>query len=526
MFFKKTITTIHIRSILFLLLFVVLFLSLVIYKEYNDFGRKEIHIRSKYLQEQKSAILYDTNRVIEFIRHTYDSKKATTPAPILQQETIDAIEHLYGRKDGTGYIFIYDFNGTNLSDPIQSYNRGKNLYGFKDSKGVEVIKDLIDVSKNKEGGYVTYEWFKPTSGKPGRKISYAKSFAPYGWMIGTGVYLDEVEKLITAERDALRDDLLKFLMEMLSLSVLLLIVGLTTIMAINRIIKREIDTFSSFFGSTAGSYTLIDEKDIRLDEFKGMVTHVNSMVTQIAAQQESLREINASLEQRIELKTQKLARLISAQDSFIKHSIHEINTPLAVIMTHIDIYKMKYPPNRYISKIEAGAKMISTIYDDLGYIVKKDRLVYEKKHLDFSRFLQERIDFFEEIATGNLHRIIASIEDGIEIVFNDIELQRVIDNNLSNAIKFARKESDIAVNLKRDGESVTLEFITRSKQITDTAKIFEAFHREATTQEGFGLGLEIVGTICQNEGVEIAVESNSDRTVFSYRFPAPKSGTV
>ncbi len=59
-----------------------------------------------------------------------------------------------------------------------------------------VIKDLIDISRKKEGGFVEYQWLKPTTGLLSPKISYAKSFEPWGWMVGTGVYLDEVEKQI------------------------------------------------------------------------------------------------------------------------------------------------------------------------------------------------------------------------------------------------------------------------------------------------------------------------------------------
>ena len=66
----------------------------------------------------------------------------------IQKETIDAIEYLYAKEDNTGYIFIYDFNGTNISDPLCSSNVGKNLYDFKDKNGVKVIKSLIDISKN------------------------------------------------------------------------------------------------------------------------------------------------------------------------------------------------------------------------------------------------------------------------------------------------------------------------------------------------------------------------------------------
>ena len=58
-------------------------------------------------------------------------------------------------------------------------------------------------------------------------------------------------------------------------------------------------------------------------------------------------------------------------------------------MTHIDLFKMKEGENRYLTKIEAASKIISNIYADLSYMVKKNRFDYRKKHLDMSAFLKE-----------------------------------------------------------------------------------------------------------------------------------------
>ena len=514
-----------------MLLFIALFILLVMHEEYNDFDKEISSIRTKYITKQKEHIKFDVNRVIEFINYEYRSRHDTVDEDILKEQTINAIEHLYSRQDGTGYIFIYSDKGIKLSDPVQSDDIGKNLYHFQDSDGVQVIKELVSVSQKPDGGFVRYRWMKPTTGVLTPKISYAKSFDIWGWMVGTGVYLDEVEKLIKAERLALKERLIKYMMVILSLAVILSGLGFILVTIVNRIISKEIDTFSQFFKKSSKSYTTIDVDDINLYEFKKMVKYINRMVKEIHQKKEKLKEINLSLEKKVKKKTEDIREqnrllerekhysdsLVKAQDSFIKHSIHEVNTPLAVIMTHIDIYKIKHGENRYLNKIEAASKMISNIYDDLSYMVKKDRLTYEKEWIDFSEFLQDRVEFFDEIATGNQHKIITDIERDIEIYFNDMELQRIVDNNLSNAIKFAKKGSDIVVTLKKC-DAILLKFITNSKKITDIKRIFEPYHREASTAIGFGLGLEIVGQICEKNSVNISVESDSEVTQFIYRY--------
>lgn len=517
---------------LIMLLFVILFIALAIYEEYNQFDKEASEIRKHYLEQQKETIAFDTSRVLKFIEHEYSQRHASVSEDMLKAQILDAIEHLYGRQDGTGYIFIYSFEGINLSDPVQTQNIGKNLYDFKDPNGVQVIKELIGASRTEKGGFVEYIWLKPITGVQGPKISYAKSFEPWRWMVGTGVYLDEVEKLISSERIALKKRLIKYMMGILSLAVILFGLGLVGVSIVNHIITKEIDTFSRFFKKASKSYTIINVEQIHLVEFKKMVKYMNRMVGEIHKRKNRLKEMNLLLEKKVEEKTQNLSEqnkllekekmfsesLVKAQDSFIKHSIHEINTPLAVIMTHIDIYKMKYGENRYLSKIEAASKMIANIYEDLSYMVKKDRLLYDKQWIDFTSFLHARIVFFEEIASGNHHRIVSQIENGIKIFFNDMELQRVIDNNLSNAIKYARKDTDITIELRKDGNYAIMKFITYSRKIMDTERIFEPFHREEDVKAGFGLGLEIVGGICKKEKVEVRVDSNDKVTIFAYKF--------
>ena len=529
---NKTIASIHVAGMLLMLIVIVVFSAMVAYKEYHNFEIEAQSLHSEFIQKQKDTIVFDTTRVLNFINDAYDYRDKEQDEETVKKQILHAIEELYGRQDGTGYIFVYDFNGVVLSDPIQRQNVGKNLYDTKDTNGVMVIKDLIDISRTKEGGFVEYQWLKPTTGLLSPKISYAKSFEPWGWMVGTGVYLDEVEKVIQTQREILKNKLNHYSFQLVLLLVILFIVGMVGIILTNHILNKEISLFNRYFEKAASTYERIDAENIRLFEFKKMVHYINTMITAIQERKQKLKELNLTLESKVEQKTKDLsdqnilleqekdfnASLVKAQDSFIKHSIHEINTPLAVIMTHIDLFKMKEGENRYMSKIEAASKIISNIYADLSYMVKKNRFNYRKKHLDMSDFLKERVDFFSEIALGNKHKIIDEIESNISIYFSEEELQRIIDNNLSNAIKYANRGTDVKVVLRKEKEEIVLEFVGSSPKIEDIERIFKPFERENDVRGGFGLGLEIVYTICQKEHVKIDVRSDDEMTLFSYRF--------
>ena len=534
-FAERSIPSLYLWGAMGLIVLTALITALAVYGEYRAFDTRSQQLRRRYLERQKARIVFDTERVLRFIESEDRRRRGELDERLLQAQILSAIEELYGRPDGTGYIFIYDRNGTCLSDPIQRQNVGRNLYDFKDPDGVQVIRELIAAAAKPGGGFVRYRWIKPTTGTLSPKISYARLFEPWGWMVGTGVYLDEIDKVIAAQRAELREKSLHTVMTIVLLAAALFIVGLLGVRWLNGIIHREVERLDRHFERAARSHILIDEESIGLQEFRRMARTINAMVSGIHERKAKLRELNASLEEKVAEQTEDLRErnrqlqkekrfgeaLVQAQDSFIHQAIHEINTPLAVIMTHIDIFKMKYGQNRYLAKIEAASKMIATIYDDLSYMVKKNRLDYPKGEIDFSEFLRERIRFFHEIAQGNRLSIDARIEEGITLRFSDVELQRIIDNNLSNAVKYARAESYIGISLRRCREGVVLEFMTSSRQpIADTRKIFDAFHREDVAVEGFGLGLQIVQSICRKNGVEVAVESDETRTLFRYIFTA------
>lgn len=529
---NKTIASIHMFVMVMMFILVVLVTVIVFFGEYNAFDEEAAIVQKNFTEKQKESIRFDTQRVLGFINHMYNKRDRSQDDELLQKQITNIIEELYGREDGTGYIFIYDYNGVVLSDPVQRQNIGKNLYDIEDANGIKVIKDLIDVSQTKDGGYVEYIWLKPTTGKLSSKVSYAKSFEPWGWMVGTGVYLDEIEKSIAEQRSALQDKLNKYMINIIILLGTLFTFGVMGIIVANNILKREIDTFTNFFQKAATTHATIDEKHIRLREFKNMVSYINNMVDVIHIRKKKLKELNATLEFKVEEKTKDLNEknqqlteeknysnsLVEAQDSFIKHSIHEINTPLAVIMTHIDLYKMKIGENKYLSKIEAASKIISNIYEDLSYMVKKDRLVYEKRNMDMSKFILERVDFFYEISLGNKHKINTNIQEGVNYYFSPEKLQRIVDNNLSNGIKFANKGTDIEVILNETDDKIELSFLSYSPKILDTEGIFKAFNREDDVKGGFGLGLEIVNSICTEENIDITLTSDDIKTIFKYTF--------
>ena len=97
----------------------------------------------------------------------------------------------YQAKD---YVFVFDSDATNLVHPVKPQNEGKSMYDSKDGNGKYHVREFVTAAKSKGAAYVSYAWKSP-EGQILDKISYASHFAPWGWVLGTGVLMENMNSI-------------------------------------------------------------------------------------------------------------------------------------------------------------------------------------------------------------------------------------------------------------------------------------------------------------------------------------------
>jgi methyl-accepting chemotaxis protein len=97
------------------------------------------------------------------------------------------------RYDGDGYFWINDLNGQVVMHPIKPELAKTDTTTLTDPAGKRIFVAFAKMAQEHEAGYVSYLWPKPGASEPVAKISYVKLFQPWGWVIGTGVYIDDVD---------------------------------------------------------------------------------------------------------------------------------------------------------------------------------------------------------------------------------------------------------------------------------------------------------------------------------------------
>lgn len=214
-------------------------------------------------------------------------------------------------------------------------------------------------------------------------------------------------------------------------------------------------------------------------------------------------------------KLRKKETKLSEQDKFVQSSMHEIKTPLSVITLNNELRELEFGKDEYSSEIDSAIKLLKTSYDDMSFTITKDKLDYPSEILNLGEVISNRVEYFKTIARSNSKSITLTINSRCKVKISQVELTRLIDNNLSNAIKYSDINTTIDIILKND----TLSFHNIGKPIKDTKHIFDKYFRENSVVGGHGLGLSIVKEIAKKYFIEVTLDTDKKNgTTFTYKF--------
>ena len=148
--------------------------------------------RSDLLSErvQKTKSLVDMPYSIIAEQHKLETTGQLSRAEA-QKRALDTIRAV--RYEGSNYFWINDMHPTMVMHPLKPGLDGTDLSNYTDPTGKAIFVDMVNAAKAPNGNFVYYMWPKPGTDKAVQKLSYVKAFEPWGWVIGTGIYIDDVD---------------------------------------------------------------------------------------------------------------------------------------------------------------------------------------------------------------------------------------------------------------------------------------------------------------------------------------------
>ena len=189
-----------------------------------------------------------------------------------QELAIRQVRSLRYGAGGKDYFWINDLRPVMVMHPYREDLEGADLGTYVDQGGTPLFRNMVDTVQRQGSGYVEYLWqWKDQPAQVGPKISYVRLFQPWGWIIGTGVYLDD----ITAERRAIFREI-----SLLSLAALAVILGVSAFILHSslREVRRRIDTEAALEASQGRLQSLLDERTAMLQSAETRVKALHGLL--------------------------------------------------------------------------------------------------------------------------------------------------------------------------------------------------------------------------------------------------------
>lgn len=579
--FKHKLSIVQTIAVSIAIALAILLGSFVAFLVTNLIKRTEQNIennKNSYIESKKNLIKNQVNLTIDFINYQRSQfiKTDSVSTKALQEDILNQIAKI--RFEDEGYIFVVSYDGTTLMNDVQRYTIGGNQWNITDPDGVKIVQEEREAVENPNGDFIYYSWYKPNADKPTPKISFVRGIPEWEWMIGTGIYLEDIETIVSKENELLNDQLKRYVALILASFVLLMVM----LLLINRIITKKVqasfDVFANFFKDAAIHSSRIDLAKLHFTEFVIPALSANQMIDELEKAKYELLALNKELEKRVEERTQEIIQqkeeiqtqneeiraqrdelerhrnylseiieertrdLIEAKEraeesdrlktAFLANISHEIRTPLNAIQGFSSIIV-----NEDLDE-DTRQELVDTIILSSNSLVKIIEDIIDVSKIQTGQLTSCSVEFqVNSILNELYHKCIEQIRiqrkfdvqvvnkssdmDSVTINSDPYRVKQIIWNLLDNALKYT-DNGFVEFGYRVDNQWIVFYVKDTGRGIPaeQQKNLFVQFSKENSNSEqlyqGVGLGLNLCKGVVDILGGEIWLESevNSGSTFY------------
>ncbi len=349
----------------------------------------------------------------------------------IQKEAMKTISLMRFGKNGDDYFWINDLKPTMIMHPTKPELDGKDLSQNKDPNGKFLFNEFVKVAKESGSGFVDYMWPKPKKDAPQPKISYVSLFSEWDWIIGTGVYIDDIDDEIANIRELTKENI-NSTITLFIITIFIIIISMTLIIFF--IVQRGIST--PLENLQKGLITFFNYLNKKSDKIEQVDIYSNDEIGQMAKIiNESVTNIKNGIEKDNKVIQDSTIVAQKVQNGILNHRIQADSDNPA-------LKELKNVINLMLENLELNTKNI------LEVILK-----YSKE------------DYTASIKSGNLEGEFKELINGVNKLGSDISqmLQasandsKILQNSSSNLTNFVGKLSTSAKEQAKNLARVTKE---------------------------------------------------------------------
>ena len=274
---------------------------------------------------KKNTVQAATEAVYQTLQFFYNKEKSgELTRQQAQKSAIDQIKILrYGDNE---YFWLNDLEPKMIMNPVRPDLDGKNISDFKDPNGKKIFQEMVALAKSNGSGFVDYMWPKQNYPDPQPKTSFIKLFEPWGWLIGSGVYADDIAKEISQVR---KENLLWLAFAMLIAIIISLWVGMQQLLKVVIPLKNVISSLkdqtndlmktSEELSNTSQNLNSAGQtQSSSIHETAAAMTQMNEMISKTADSASQSSSLSSDTKKMIEQSLLSLQSLNMAMNSIIQ----------------------------------------------------------------------------------------------------------------------------------------------------------------------------------------------------------------
>jgi len=208
-----------------------------------------------------------------------------------REEVTAKISNISFGKDG--YLFIDSYSGHAVVINSEKFKPGDYVGDLLDPNGVNILDQQRKQAMKPGGGFVDYTWPRPGSKNPVQKTAFVIAVEDWQWVVGAGVYLDEIESLIAADEHLLYKRLLKQLLLGVMLLLLIFIIVYTIAQRLSSLIEKDFNTFTEKLKNAVTKGTLLNKADFSTVDLQQVTENINTILSDKSKAENTLRESEA-----------------------------------------------------------------------------------------------------------------------------------------------------------------------------------------------------------------------------------------
>lgn len=250
-------------------LWLILVVAIVMLFTLGAFMLKQIHTDLYQAKVQKTQHVVQTASGVLSYYHGLETA-GTLTREAAQKQALSAVRGL--RYDQSDYFWINDLTPVMVMHPTNPKLEGQNLSAIRDPNGFALFNEMVAIAKAKGAGIIDYLWPKPGAEAPVAKTSYVKLFEPWGWIIGSGVYVDDVQAEFQSQ-------LIKASLIGLAIT---LVMGLLLTLIVRSIVRPLQETVNAMANIASGESDLTRTLDTHgQDEVTQLARHFNAFTAKL-----------------------------------------------------------------------------------------------------------------------------------------------------------------------------------------------------------------------------------------------------